>query len=99
MKPSAPSSGSGLISLQLTGVRGQTIAVPNPDGRYVHLQFRRFAGCPVCNLHIRSFARRADELRSAGVRTVVVFHSCRDTLAPYQNESPFDFIADPTKAL
>ncbi|HMZ13123.1 MAG TPA: AhpC/TSA family protein, partial [Mycobacterium sp.] len=33
---------------------GASIRVPGP-GR-LHLQFRRFAGCPICSLHLRSFA-------------------------------------------
>ncbi len=44
---------------QLTAVSGAPVHVPDRDG-LVHLQFRRFAGCPVCNLHLRSFASRND---------------------------------------
>jgi len=39
------------------GRRDSAWRIPEPDG-LVHLQFRRFAGCPVCNLHLRSFASR-----------------------------------------
>jgi hypothetical protein len=28
---------------------------------------RRFAGCPICNLHLREIARRHDELVAAGI--------------------------------
>jgi hypothetical protein len=30
-----------------------------PDSHHlIHLQFRRYAGCPICNLHLRSFVER-----------------------------------------
>ena len=38
-----------------------------PAAGLLHLQFRRFAGCPVCNLHLREFAERWDEISAAGV--------------------------------
>ena len=37
---------------ELVSVTGNRIAVPDPN-RLAHLQFRRFAGCPICNLHLR----------------------------------------------
>jgi peroxiredoxin len=63
----------------------------------VHLQFRRFAGCPICNLHVRSVARRIDELRGAGIREVAFFHSEAGTMRAYQADLPFDVIADPER--
>src|SRR5207245_6655638 len=37
--------------LELTASSGQPVTIPDPAGDFVHLQFRRFAGCPICNLH------------------------------------------------
>lgn len=82
----------------LTAVSGEDVAVPDP-GRLVHLQFRRFAGCPICNLHLRSVARRHEELRAAGVREVAVFHSPAADLRPYVGELPFAVVADPDRRL
>ena len=59
------SAGSAFPSLQLSGLDGATIAIPDA-GETVHLQLRRFAGCPVCNLHLRSFVRRADDIQPSG---------------------------------
>ena len=71
-----------------------------PDaGRLVHLQFRRYAGCPVCNLHLRTFATRHDELAAAGIAEVVVFHSRAETMREFQGQLPFAAIADPEKKL
>ena len=85
---------------QLTAMSlaGATVAIPDPEA-LVHLQFRRFAGCPVCNLHLRGFAARVDELRAAGIREVAVFHSDAATMRPSQGDLPFDVIADPGRAL
>jgi len=82
----------------LTSVTGEDVPVPDP-GRLVHLQFRRFAGCPICNLRLRSVARRHDELVAAGVREVAVFHSPAADLRPYVGELPFPVVADPGRRL
>lgn len=75
-------------------------AIPMPDqGRLVHLQFRRFAGCPVCNLHLRSFVQRHKEIEASSVQEVVVFHSTAEALMPHAGELPFAVIADPGKRL
>jgi peroxiredoxin len=70
-----------------------------PSQKLVHLQFRRFAGCPICNLHLRSVAKRIDEVRAAGVTEVAVFHSRAETMRPFQGNLPFDVIADPERRL
>ncbi|WP_422734885.1 peroxiredoxin-like family protein [Micromonospora sp. WMMD558] len=80
----------------LTAVAGGEIRLPDPDG-LLHLQFRRFAGCPICNLHLRSVVRRHDEITAAGVREVVFFHSPADELLPYAEELPFPLVADPER--
>jgi peroxiredoxin len=82
----------------LSTVGGDPVRVPNAQ-HVVHLQFRRFAGCPVCNLHLREYARRNDELVAAGVEEVVVFHSTIDALRPYVTGWPFAVVADPDRAM
>lgn len=75
-----------------------TIRVPDAT-RLVHLQLRRFAGCPICSLHLRSFARRHDELARAGVVEVAVFHSSAQDLATAQAQQPFAVVPDPERRL
>ncbi|MFF2203485.1 peroxiredoxin-like family protein [Streptomyces sp. NPDC058145] len=82
----------------LTAVSGDHVAVPDPD-RLIHLQFRRFAGCPVCNLHLRTVVQRHQEIGAAGVREVVVFHSPTEELAPHVVDLPFAVVADPDRRL
>ena len=83
---------------QRTTIGGEILRIPEGDG-LVHLQFRRFAGCPVCDLHLHSFVRRHDELARAGIREVVVFHSTRDDVVQYQADLPFAVVADADKRL
>ncbi|MGE2730517.1 peroxiredoxin-like family protein [Mycolicibacterium vaccae] len=89
----APTSITGL---QIPTADGGRISLPDPNHK-VHLQFRRFAGCPICNLHLRSFVRRHSELRAASVREVVFFHSPADELLPHVADLPFDAVADPDR--
>ncbi len=80
----------------LTTLRGETIRIPD-HARPVHLQFRRYAACPVCNLHLRTFARRHNEIVRAGVIEIAVFHSPADDLRGH--DLPFALVADPTRVL
>lgn len=90
--------GDVLAAHQLSDIHDQTVPVPDPD-HLVHLQFRRFAGCPICNLHLRSISGRHDEIVAAGIREVAVFHSSASAMREYQAELPFATIADPAKEL
>lgn len=91
-------AGSIVPARELVGVSGEAVAIPDPD-RLVHLQFRRFAGCPICNVHLQSIVRRHDEIVEAGIREVVVFHSTDEELRRYVGDLPFVVIGDPAKAL
>jgi AhpC/TSA antioxidant enzyme len=91
-------AGSVVARRELRAVGGGAIWLP--DGEQVtHLQFRRFAGCPVCNLHLRSIVRRHQEIVAAGIREVVVFHSPAGELLPHVAELPFPVVADPDRRL
>lgn len=83
---------------ELVGIRSERIRIPDPD-RLIHLQFRRFAGCPVCNLHLHSIVQRHEEFVARSIREVVVFHSTTDALLPFTRDFPFAVIADPDKRL
>lgn len=85
---------SGVPPVTLTTVLGAEADLPARSG-LTHVQFRRFAGCPVCNLHLRSFARRHDDLVAARVHELVFFHSTQADLLPHVTDLPFHVIADP----
>jgi peroxiredoxin len=78
-------------------ILGIEVTVPAPDGLLTHVQFLRFANCPICNLHLQAYIKRIGEIRAAGVREMVLFHSDVKHLADYQSAFPFDVIADPTR--
>jgi len=86
-------------TLELTAASGQRVTIHDPGGGHVHLQLRRFAGCPICNLHPRSIVNRHDEIRSGGIWEVVVFHSTAKELAKHKGEMPFPLIPNPGRAL
>ncbi|TQM81323.1 AhpC/TSA family protein [Saccharothrix saharensis] len=79
-------------------VLGGAVRVPDPHN-LVHLQFRRFAGCPVCNLHLRSIVLRHDEITAHGITEAVVFHSSDAELRPHVADLPFAVVGDPRKRL
>lgn len=68
-----------------------------PAAGLVHLQFRRFAGCPVCNLHLRQFAQGQARLAQANILTVAFFHSPAGQMRPYQGDLPFPCVPDPER--
>lgn len=83
---------------ELTTLHGSTVRMPTAYG-LTHLQFRRFAGCPICNVHLRTVARRHEELTDAGVTEVAVFYSQAETMQPHQGNLPFAVVADPDRVL
>ena len=91
-------TGAMTMPHELVSVHGAPVRVPDAE-RLVHLQFRRFAGCPVCNLHLRSVQQRHAEIVAAGIREVVVFHSPATELLAHVADLPFDVVADPARRL
>jgi len=89
--------GRAAPAFEAQAISGRSVRVPAPQARYTHLQFRRFAGCPVCNFHLRSMALRQAEIAAAGIRQLVFFHSSREEMLKYQAQLPFDCVADPGK--
>jgi hypothetical protein len=79
-------------------ISGERFSIPDAQ-QLIHLQLRRFAGCPVCNLHLQSVARRHDSIAAAGIREVVVFHSSVEELLVHATDLPFAVVADPEKRL
>lgn len=82
----------------LESIHSKQVRIPDPT-RLVHLQFRRFAGCPICDLHLHSIATRHSELAATSVRELIVFHSTAGELRPYCDALPFEVVADPDKRL
>src|SRR3954447_24319857 len=79
-------------------VTGEPIKIPDPE-RVLHLQFRRFVDCPICNVHIADLRRRAREIEAAAIKEVIVFHSSAKSIRSYQKDVPFVLVGDPQKTL
>lgn len=90
--------GAVLAPRELVTMHGERVRIPDLH-QLIHLQFRRFAGCPVCNLHLHSIVRRHSEIKAASIREVVVFHSTAEELIRHADDLPFAVIADPGKQL
>lgn len=72
---------------ELITIQGERITIPVPEFR-THLQVRRFAGRAGCNLHLRSIAKRHDEILGAGLGELVVFYSSAQAMKPHQGDLP-----------
>lgn len=90
--------GTHVTARTLTTLAGEQISVPHPS-KLLHLQFRRFAGCPVCHVHLREVIRRMPEIEAAGMEEVVLFHSSAGELREYAAHLPRCVVADPDKQL
>jgi peroxiredoxin len=87
-------AGDRIDPFEVLDVRNERISVPS-TARFTHLQFRRFAGCPVCNLHLRSFEKRHADVEAAGIREVVLFHTPANDLVEHTSHLPFAIVPDP----
>ena len=92
-------AGDTVPALRLTNIHGAEVVIPDAKTKWTHLQFRRFAGCPICNLHMQMFIQRNAEIQKAGIREVVIFHSPKESLLKFQGKFPFEIIGDPEKKL
>jgi len=95
-KPMKFKPGDMLPTTVMKAVTGEAINLPDPK-RLVHLQFRRFVDCPICNTHIAEFRKRAREIEAAGIKVVIVFHSSPKSIRSYQKDVPFLMVGDPKK--
>ena len=90
--------GSKVPDLSLNTIQGSVVMIPYKSSPLLHIQFRRYAGCPICNLHLRTVAKRHDEITAAGIKELVFFHSKADDMIPHLGDMPFECVADPKKA-
>lgn len=91
-------TGDFIVSQKLQTISESKVDVPAAL-QVTHIQFRRFASCPICNLHIHTFIERHLDLVANGIQEIVVFHSTQDEMLKYGSDVPFAMIADPAKAL
>ena len=90
--------GQKIADFSVLTIGGQNISVPDDSLKATHLQFRRFAGCPICNFHLQTFFKSREAIQGAGIREVIFFHSSEGELRKYQKEFAFATVADPKKS-
>ncbi|KAJ3097313.1 hypothetical protein HDU97_004962 [Phlyctochytrium planicorne] len=87
----------------LTSIHDQPIAFRGKEKGLIHLQLRRFAGCPICNTHLRSISKGFDRLTAAGVTEVIAFHSEKEVIQEIHETVEwtrgFTFVADPERGI
>lgn len=91
-------AGTQIPNTTYQSINGDTIRVPSENHRFTHLQFRRFAGCPICNMHLQQFSAEAERLAAEGIQEVIFFHSSESALRKYNSQLPFPVVADPNKS-
>ena len=94
-----PQPGDMVAPRRLVAVDSSTVTLPDSGGAFIHLLFRRYAGCPICNLHLRTLARRHAELLAANTRVVAIFHSSAEELGAVRRALPFPLLPDPERNL
>lgn len=88
--------GQQLHALHWADIDGKAVDIPDQQ-HFIHLQFRRFSGCPICNIHMGQLTARADELRHSNIKEVIVFYSEDKKIKDNLGDIPFTLIADPQK--
>lgn len=85
----------------INDVFGNPISLQAYKGKTVYLSFMRFAGCPVCNLHVHNLLKHADALKAKNIEVVLVYESSLANLRQYLEDRtyPFTFVADPESTL
>ncbi|WP_189346890.1 peroxiredoxin-like family protein [Undibacterium macrobrachii] len=79
-------------------IQGEMLQVPHQT-LWTHLQFRRYAQCAICNLHVREFFQNHEKIHQAGIQEVIIFQSTREQLVDHLHDGKVRVIADPTRQL
>jgi hypothetical protein len=85
--------GAQIKPLVLQDIHGNKVNLPEA-GRWTHLQFRRYSGCVMCNLHVQEIINRQAEIKSAGIHEIIFFQSSQAYLLEQFAEKPVTLIAD-----
>jgi peroxiredoxin len=83
--------------LTVTTSKGPPLTIPVVGARYTHIQFRRFSGCPICNIHIAALRRGKAQLDALGIHEVLFSHSSQEDVAAVHSDLPFDAVGDREK--
>lgn len=85
--------GTQIEPMTLEDINGKKVNVPTL-GRWTHLQFRRYSGCVICNLHVHELIERQQEIKAAGIQEILFFQSTTQYLQEQFSHKPVTIIAD-----
>jgi thioredoxin-dependent peroxiredoxin len=76
---------------------GNTVTLEQFAGKPLLLMFHRYAGCPMCNIRLHTFAREFPELHARGLEAIAFFHSPAKEIRKHAGgrEYPFFIATDP----
>ena len=77
-----------------TTFKGETVSLVDVKMPLIHIQFRCYAGCPICNLHLCSIIKCKDKLTMLSVSEIVFFHSTPEELKEHTSYLPFPCVAN-----
>ncbi|HVE33622.1 MAG TPA: peroxiredoxin-like family protein [Gemmatimonadaceae bacterium] len=89
--------GQFAVPFTAKAIDGTAISLNQFAGRPLLLMFFRYASCPMCNLHLRDFAKDYAGLRARGLAVVAFFHSPADAIRAHAGgrRYPFPLVSDP----
>ena len=90
--------GEKIDRINLTDIYNKPVPIPD-SSQIIHLQFRRFSGCPICNIHMGQLMSRKDEILKHGIKEVIIFYSTDTAIKKNLGDIPFTLISDPKKIL
>lgn len=93
------SAGQQIPEFVVKTIQGIEIRIPDRTAQLTHLQFRRYAACPICNFHLHRFFRYAAKLQAARIREVIFFHSSAEEMQKFQKQLAHLAVADPGREL
>ena len=86
----------------VTTIDNQVISLINGKG-LVHLQLKRFSGCPLCNVHMRFIANHLEDFEKVGLKEILVLHSDPSIIQENQGTAEWSkgltFVGDPKKEI
>jgi peroxiredoxin len=90
--------GNNAPSIAAEALTGKKVSLDDYKNKNVLIKFYRFATCPICNLHLRNFVRRFDDIQRQDLSVLCIFHSPISTMEKNLAASlPFELLADPEK--
>jgi peroxiredoxin len=92
--------GNAAPHFKAEALTGKMVSLNDYRNKNLLIKFYRFATCPICNLHLRNFVRRFDDVQRHGLSVLCVFHSPISSMEKNLAATlPFELLSDPQKKI